>query len=55
MIPAIRRKVGPYFPLLLDGRIRSGEDLAKALVAGANFALIGQPRCLMERLARSNS
>jgi len=41
-LPAIRREVGPDFPLLLDGGIRSGEDLAKAIIAGADFALAGR-------------
>jgi len=41
-LPGIRQSVGPHFPLLLDGGIRSGEDVAKALVAGADFALVGR-------------
>ena len=50
-LPAIRREVGPNFPLLLDGGIRSGEDIAKAIVAGADFALVG--RAVMYGVAAS--
>ncbi|ADZ71590.1 alpha-hydroxy acid oxidase [Polymorphum gilvum] len=42
MLPEIRRAVGPDFPLLLDSGVRSGADVVKALVAGADFVLIGR-------------
>ena len=38
----IRQAVGPDFPLLVDGGIRSGEDVLKALIAGADFCLLGR-------------
>lgn len=42
-LPAIRRAVGDDYPLLLDSGVRSGEDIVKALVLGANFVLLGRP------------
>ena len=41
-LPAVREAVGPEFPLLLDSGVRSGDDIAKALAAGANFVLLGR-------------
>jgi isopentenyl diphosphate isomerase/L-lactate dehydrogenase-like FMN-dependent dehydrogenase len=41
-LPAVRAAVGPEFPLLLDSGVRSGDDIAKALAAGANFVLLGR-------------
>lgn len=41
-LPAIRQAVGPGFCLLLDSGVRSGDDVAKALAAGANFVLLGR-------------
>jgi isopentenyl diphosphate isomerase/L-lactate dehydrogenase-like FMN-dependent dehydrogenase len=43
MLPLIRREVGPDFAVLIDSGVRSGEDIAKALAAGANFVLLGRP------------
>lgn len=43
MLPAIRAAVGAGYPLLMDGGVRSGEDVVKALAAGADFALMGRP------------
>jgi isopentenyl diphosphate isomerase/L-lactate dehydrogenase-like FMN-dependent dehydrogenase len=34
--------VGPDFALLLDSGVRSGDDIAKALAAGADFVLLGR-------------
>ncbi|WP_272860503.1 alpha-hydroxy acid oxidase [Paracoccus stylophorae] len=42
-IPEIRRALPPSFPLALDGGIRSGEDMIKALAAGADFVFAGRP------------
>ena len=41
-LPAIRQAVGPDFALLLDSGVRSGDDIAKALAAGADFVLLGR-------------
>lgn len=40
---AVRKAVGPDFPLLYDSGIRSGEDVLKAYALGANFVFIGRP------------
>jgi L-lactate dehydrogenase (cytochrome)/(S)-mandelate dehydrogenase len=42
MLPAVRQAVGPHFSLLLDSGVRSGDDIARALAAGANFVLLGR-------------
>ena len=44
-LPAIRRQLGASFPLLLDGGIRSGTDVFRALAMGAHAVLIGRPQC----------
>ena len=41
-LAAIRAAVGHYFPLLLDGGIRSGTDIFKALALGADAVMIGR-------------
>lgn len=43
MLPAIRTAVGAGYPVMIDGGIRSGEDIAKALGRGADFAFVGRP------------
>ncbi|MDG1936249.1 MAG: alpha-hydroxy acid oxidase [Paracoccaceae bacterium] len=43
ILPQIRRAVGPDYPLIMDSGVRSGEDILKALVLGANFVMLGRP------------
>ncbi len=43
MLPAIRQAVGARIPLLLDGGIRGGADVFKALALGATAVCIGRP------------
>jgi lactate 2-monooxygenase len=38
----IREAVGPEFPLLVDGGVRRGADVIKALALGANAVLLGR-------------
>lgn len=42
MLPVIREAVGPDMPLFCDSGLRSGEDVLKALNAGANFTFFGR-------------
>jgi (S)-mandelate dehydrogenase len=42
VISEIRAAVGENFSLILDSGIRSGEHIAKALAAGADFCLVGR-------------
>jgi isopentenyl diphosphate isomerase/L-lactate dehydrogenase-like FMN-dependent dehydrogenase len=43
VLPHIRNAVGPSVPLLVDGGVRSGLDIARMLALGADFVLIGRP------------
>ena len=43
-LPRIRGVVGPDFLVLLDGGIRRGTDVFKALALGANAVLVGRPQ-----------
>ena len=43
MLPRIADAVGGQTTLLVDGGIRSGQDLVKALALGAQAALVGRP------------
>ncbi|MDB5656812.1 MAG: lldD [Tardiphaga sp.] len=43
VLPEIAEAVGGRVPLLLDGGIRRGSDVFKALALGADAALIGRP------------
>lgn len=40
---AMRRAVGPDMQLLLDGGVRRGADILKAIALGANAVMIGRP------------
>ncbi|MFA7679982.1 MAG: alpha-hydroxy acid oxidase [Pigmentiphaga sp.] len=43
VLPEVRKRVGKGFPLIIDGGIRRGTDVIKALALGADFTLIGRP------------
>ena len=43
VLPAIADKVGSKIPILLDGGIRRGTDVAKAIALGARAVLVGRP------------
>jgi isopentenyl diphosphate isomerase/L-lactate dehydrogenase-like FMN-dependent dehydrogenase len=42
MLPAMRQALGPDFPILADGAIRSGIDICRMLASGADFVLLGR-------------
>ncbi len=42
-LPGIRKTVGPDYPLLFDGGVRSGEDIVKAYALGADYVFLGRP------------
>ena len=42
-IAAIRKAVGPDYPLFYDTGIRTGEDVLKAYAMGANYVFLGRP------------
>ena len=43
-LPRVRVAVGPDFLVLLDGGIRRGTDVFKALALGSNAVLVGRPQ-----------
>jgi isopentenyl diphosphate isomerase/L-lactate dehydrogenase-like FMN-dependent dehydrogenase len=43
VLPQIRNAVGPGVPLIVDGGVRSGLDIARMLALGADFVMIGRP------------
>jgi isopentenyl diphosphate isomerase/L-lactate dehydrogenase-like FMN-dependent dehydrogenase len=42
-LPSVREALGEDFLLVLDGGIRNGEDVFKALARGADLVLVGRP------------
>lgn len=44
LLPGIRQAVGPEMPVLLDGGIRNGSDIFKAIALGAHAVMIGRPQ-----------
>ena len=43
LLPPLRAALGPDVPLLVDGGIRRGTDVLKAIALGANAVLLGRP------------
>lgn len=43
MLPSIRQAVGSDLPIVVDGGVRRGSDVIKALVLGADFVFTGRP------------
>lgn len=44
VIAGIRDEVGEHYPLLIDGGIRRGSDVFKAIALGANAVMLGRPQ-----------
>lgn len=42
-LPAVRAALGPGVHLIMDGGVRSGEDVIKARALGADFVMMGRP------------
>ena len=45
VLPHIAQKVNKRIPVLMDGGIRRGTDVLKAIALGANAVLVGKPIC----------
>lgn len=43
MLPLVRAAAGRRLAILMDGGVRTGEDIVKALCSGADFVLLGRP------------
>ncbi len=41
-LAAIRQAVGPTYPLISDGAVRSGTDVLRSLALGADFVMLGR-------------
>ena len=44
-LPRIAHKVNKQIPILMDGGIRRGTDVLKAIALGATAVLVGKPIC----------
>lgn len=44
VLPTIRKRLGADYPVLMDGGIRRGGDVFKAIALGANAVLLGRPQ-----------
>ena len=53
LLKVIREELGQEFPILFDSGIRSGEDIIKALVLGADYVFLGRPFLFASALGRS--
>ncbi len=42
VLPAIRKAVGEDYPLIADGGVRSGIDIARMIACGADFVFVGR-------------
>ena len=42
LLPKIRKKLGNDYPIIIDSGYLSGQDIAKALVLGADFVMLGR-------------
>ena len=53
LLKVIREELGQEFPVLFDSGIRSGEDIIKALVLGADYVFLGRPFLFASALGKS--
>jgi len=42
VLPAIRAAVGPDYPVIADGAVRSGTDILRLVAEGADFVMLGR-------------